>query len=209
MQSTDRALVPAVKMVRMDLVVSPGVELRAVVLVEGPSDQQAIERLAARRGRDLAAEGVAVLPMGGARGLGQFLRVYGPTGFDVRLAGLCDARERRDFRRALERAGFGDALTDDEMEELGFFVCDADLEDELIRSLGVDEVEQIVEAQGELGSFRTLQKQPAQRERTPQQQLRRFMGTRSGRKIAYASLLVDALDLDRVPRPLDLVLAHV
>jgi hypothetical protein len=35
------------------------------------------------------------------------------------------------------------------------------------------------------------------------------MGTRSGRKSQYAALLVDALDLDRVPRPLEDVLAHV
>jgi hypothetical protein len=54
-----------------------------------------------------------------------------------------------------------------------------------------------------------MQKQPAQRGRTIEEQLRRFMGTRSGRKIAYARLLVDALDLTQVPRPLDRVLAHV
>ena len=66
-----------------------------------------------------------------------------------------------------------------------------------------------VNAQGELGSFRTFQKQPAQQGRTDEEQLRRFMGTRSGRKIQYARFLVDALDLTNVPRPLDRVLAHV
>jgi hypothetical protein len=35
------------------------------------------------------------------------------------------------------------------------------------------------------------------------------MGTRSGRKARYAALLVGALELDRMPRPLDGVLAHV
>jgi hypothetical protein len=95
------------------------------------------------------------------------------------------------------------------MEHLGFYVCDVDLEDELIRSLGPDVVEQIVDAQGELGAFRTLQKQPAQRGRSKHAQLRRFIWTRSGRKIHYARLLVDALDLARVPRALDLVLTHV
>jgi hypothetical protein len=67
----------------------------------------------------------------------------------------------------------------------------------------------IIEAQGELGSFHIFQKQPAQRARATEAQLRRFIGTRSGRKIRYATLLVDALDLTRVPRPLDRVLAHV
>ncbi len=88
-------------------------------------------------------------------------------------------------------------------------MCVADLEDELIRSLGAATVEGIVEAQGEIGSFRTFQKQPAQQGRPVEQQLRRFMGTRSGRKAQYAGLLVGALDLSRVPRPLDGVLAHV
>ena len=95
------------------------------------------------------------------------------------------------------------------MESLGFYVCVADLEDELIRSLGSASVEQIVEAQGELGSFRTFQKQPAQLGKTDEEHLRRFMGTRGGRKIQYAPLLVDALDLTRVPRPLDRLLAHL
>jgi hypothetical protein len=39
--------------------------------------------------------------------------------------------------------------------------------------------------------------------------MRRFIGTRSGRKIRYGRLLVDALDLTRVPRPLQRVLSHV
>jgi hypothetical protein len=95
------------------------------------------------------------------------------------------------------------------MESLGFYVCVADLEDELIRSLGAASVQDVIDAQGELGSFRTMQKQPAQRGRTIDQQLRRFMGTRGGRKIRYARLLVDALELTKVPRPLDRVLAHV
>ena len=34
------------------------------------------------------------------------------------------------------------------------------------------------------------------------------MGSKSGRKLDYAALLVDVLHLTRVPRPLDGVLAH-
>lgn len=127
----------------------------------------------------------------------------------MRLAGLCDAAEEGDLRRGLERAGLGRDLTRSDMEALGFWVCVADLEDELIRALGVDAVEHVVAAQGELRPFRIFQQQPAQRDRTPEAQLRRFMGTRAGRKIRYGRLLVEALDLDEVPRPLDRVLAHV
>ena len=114
---------------------------RAVVLVEGLSDQCAVEALAERRGRDLRAERVSVVPIGGAQAIGQFLNLFGPAGLDVRLAGICDAGEEGDFRRGLERAGLGSRLTRTEMERLGFFVCSADLEDELIRALGAESVE--------------------------------------------------------------------
>jgi hypothetical protein len=191
------------------LVEGAGLGLRAVVLVEGVSDQFALEALAERRDRSLEAEGISVVPIGGAQSIGRFLKLFGPEGLDVTLAGLCDAGEERDFQRGLERAGFGSSLTRAEMESLGFYVCDADLEDELIRALGAASVERVVEAQGELGSFRTLQKQPAWQGRSTEEQLRRFMGSGGRRKIRYARLLVDALDLARVPRPLDLVLAHV
>jgi hypothetical protein len=183
--------------------------VRTAVLVEGVSDQRAVEALARRRGLDLAAESIEIVPIGGAQAIRSSLERFGPHGLDFRLAGLCDAGEEPHFRRALERAGLGDDLTRADMETLGFFVCDADLEDELIRVLGPPRVEKIVEGEGDLGSFRTLQKQPEWRERDTHAQLHRFMGSGGSRKIRYASLLVDALDLTRVPRPLDGVLAHV
>ncbi len=181
---------------------------RAVVLVEGPSDQAALHALAERRRRDLDAEGISVVPIGGAQAVGPFLGRLGGAGanHDVRLAGLCDAGEEHAFRRALERAGLGSDLTREDMERLGFYVCDADLEDELVRALGADAVERVLAEQGELRSFRTYQKQEAHRERPHEQQLRGFM---TNRKIRYGRLLVEALDLSRVPRPLDAVLEHV
>ena len=179
---------------------------RAVVLVEGISDRAALEALAERRGRNLRTEGVSVVPMGGAQAIGRFLDHFGPQGLDVRLAGLCDAAEEGVFRRGLERAGLGRHLSRDAMERLGFYVCVRDLEDELVRSVGAAEMERVIAAEGELGSFRTFQKQPAKRELTYEEQLWRFMWNRKER---YAALLVKSLDLDRVPRPLDGVLAHV
>ncbi|MDQ1399906.1 MAG: hypothetical protein QOK20_1838 [Acidimicrobiaceae bacterium] len=186
-----------------------GVNSRTVVLVEGISDQVALHAIAERRGRDLDADGISIVAMQGATNIGHFLELYGPRGLAVGLGGLCDAGEEGMFRRGLERAGIGRNLTRADMESLGFYVCVADLEDELIRSLGAASVQDVIDAQGELGSFRTMQKQPAQRGRTMDQQLRRFMSTRGGRKIRYARLLVDALELTKVPRPLDRVLAHV
>jgi OLD-like protein len=179
---------------------------RAVVLVEGISDRSALEALAERRGRNLEAEGVSIVAMGGAQAIGRFLDRFGPRGLDLRLAGLCDAAEERDFRRGLERAGLGSNLTRTDMEQLGFYVCVADLEDELVRSAGLAVVEQVIAAEGELRWFRTFQKQPAKRGLSYEEQLRAFMWNRKAR---YGTLLVQTMDLDRIPRPLDGVLAHV
>jgi hypothetical protein len=145
------------------------------VLVEGVSDQAAVEALAVRRGRDLVAEGVSVVPIGGAQAIGRVLTRFGPQGLDLRVAGLCDAGEEREFRRGLERAGLGAGLTRADMEALGFFVCVADLEEELIRALGAERVVDVVAAHGDLAPFRTLQKQPEWRGRPREEQLRRFM----------------------------------
>jgi hypothetical protein len=186
--------------------VAEAFDARTVVLVEGISDRRAVEALARRRGLDLRAERIAVVPIGGAQAIGRYLELFGPRGLDLRLAGLCDAPEERHFRRGLERAGLGSGLTRVGMERLGFFVCVANLEDELIRALGAAAFKRFIEAQGDLGSFRTYQKQPAHRDRTPEEQLWGFIWNR---KIRYAALLVDALDLARVPRPLDGLLAHV
>ena len=182
---------------------------RVVVLVEGVSDQVAVEALAERHERNLDAEGITIVPIGGAQAIGRFLDHFGPRGLDVRLAGLCDAAEEGDFRRGLERAGLGADLARSDLERLGFYVCVEDLEDELIRALGPVAVEGVVEARGDLGAFRTLQKQPAWQDRPLHEQLRRFMGSGGSRKIRYARYLVDALDLTGVPRPLDQLLRHV
>ena len=197
------SVVPRLQAVRPERLAA---DIGTVVLVEGVSDQRAVETLAARRNRDLHAEGVAVVPMGGATNIAHFADLYGPAGANLRLAGLCDAAQAPGFGRGLERAGLGSALTRADLERLGFFVCDADLEDELIRALGAAAAEQVIEQHGEIASLRILQNQPAHRGRAHDQQLHRFLGTRSGRKAQYAALLVEALDPAGVPAPLDRLL---
>jgi hypothetical protein len=182
-------------------------DLRTVVLVEGVSDQRAVEALAERRHRDLVDEGVCVVPLGGAMSVGRYLRLFGPQGLAVRVRGLCDEAEEGFFRRGLEQAGLGVDLDRPALEALGFGVCVADLEDELIRALGGDGVQRVIAQQRDLARFRVFQNQPAQRGRSIERQLRRFLGTTSGRKARYAEALVWALDPDVVPRPLDRVLA--
>ena len=188
--------------------VDEGRHARAVVLVEGISDQARARgaRPSAVAG-DLAAEGVSDRADRGRAGHRKLPGSVRSSGLDVRLAGLCDAGEEGDFRRGLERAGLGSNLTRADMERLGFYVCVADLEDELSAALGAAAVEQVVDAQGDLGSFRTLQKQPAWQGRAdrgaasalhgqprrPEDPVRAFARRRAGSH--------------PVPRPLDRVLA--
>ncbi|MCX5384355.1 TOPRIM nucleotidyl transferase/hydrolase domain-containing protein [Streptomyces sp. NBC_00083] len=168
--------------------------VRTAVLVEGASDVAAVETLAIRRGRDLAGTGVCVVPMGGAMNVGRYAALLGPTGLGLRLVGLCDAGERRFYERALHRAGAADGA---------FFVCERDLEEELIRALGTARVEEVVRVEGDLRAWQTFVRQPAQHGRPPEQQMRRFLGTKKGRKIRYGHLLVDALTPEQTPAPLD------
>ncbi|MEU9233667.1 TOPRIM nucleotidyl transferase/hydrolase domain-containing protein [Streptomyces subrutilus] len=174
--------------------------VRTAVLLEGASDLAAVEALAVRRGRDLAAEGVCVVSMGGAMSVGRYAGLLGPTGLGLRLAGLCDERERPFFDRGLARAGAPRA---------DVFVCVADLEEELIRALGTAKVEAIIEAEGDLRAWQTFVRQPAQHGRPAHGRLRRFLGTKKGRKIRYGRLLVEALDDGQVPDPLDGLLASL
>ena len=184
--------------------------MSAVVLVEGDSDKAAVETLADRLGRDLVLEGVSIVSMGGASSIGNFLlHTVATASPGTTLAGLCDEAEAAQFCRALEAADLGADLSVPDMEALGFFVCSRDLEDELIRSLGLSAIERILTEQGELRKFRRFQNQPQWRDKPLDDQFHRFSGIKSGRKIRYGRVLVEALDLNQVPRPLERVLAFI
>jgi hypothetical protein len=139
----------------------------------------------------------------------RFLDLFGPGGRRLRVSGLCDAAEELHFRRALARAGYAQPTTRADLEREGFFVCDRDLEDELVRAVGPDALEALLAEQGDMGSFRTLQKQATWRDACFVDQVRRFLGAGARRKLRYAGLLVRALDLERQPRPLRDLLGRV
>lgn len=167
------------------------------VFVEGTSDAIALGTLARRWGRDLETEDVDVVALHGVTNIRRQLDATPPGS---RVIGLCDAGEQQAFRRAFDRCA-------DRFDVVGCFVCVPDLETELIRAVGADRMLDVIEREGELDSFRTLQRQLAHRDGAVEQQLHRFIGTKSGRKLRYARLLAEALDLAAVPRPLDAVLA--
>ena len=180
-------------------------DLECAVLVEGASDQAAIATLARRLGRDLEGEGVALIAIAGATNIGRFLDLLGPSGFQVRLAGLCDRREAGAFATALRDTGMSVSGPND-MEQHGFFICHDDLEEELIRSLGAEAVLSVMDVQRQLRSFRRFQNQPAQRGKAIEAQIWRWLGNH---KIRYAPLLVEALDLAHIPPPLHRLLTSV
>jgi hypothetical protein len=172
-------------------------EATTVILVEGVSDQIAIETLARATGRDLHAHDAAVVPIGGAQAIDHFVARFGPGGAGLRIVALCDAGEEPVVRRAVARAG----------ADVAVFVCDADLEDELIRAVTPARVQDLLAAHGDLGSFRTLQKQPTWRAQPVHAQLRRYFASGATRKLRYAEeLAIAAVALGRVPAPLQAVL---
>src|SRR5690242_11841097 len=162
----------------------------AVVLVEGITDRIALEAVAAKLGRGLTAEGIEIVPIGGAQAIRRAAAQYDGE----RVVGLCDLGEERWFRRVL-----GDAT----------YVCVKDLEDELIRALGPDRVQEVVAAQGELETFRSFQNQVFWRGRPVEAQLRRWLQASDGRGKRYPPLLIAALEPNELPPPLVGVLEHV
>lgn len=182
---------------------------RAVILVEGVSDQIALATVAARVGRATRSDGVVIVPVGGAHGMARYLKRFGPDGSDVVVGGLCDVAEEPVIRKALGDAGIGEPRSRSDLAHLGFFVCVKDLEDELIRATGMDRIEAILDSEGDLGSFRTMQRQPEWRDRRPEAQFRRFLGSGARRKLRYARLLVEGVTSDRIPAPLIGVLDYV
>jgi len=162
----------------------------AVVLVEGITDRIALEAVAAKLGRDLAAEDVDVVPIGGA----QAIRRAAALHEGERVVGLCDAPEELWFRRILDDATY---------------VCVENIEDELIRALGPAGVEEVIAAQGELETFRNFQNQLAWRGRPLERQLHRWLRAANRRNKRYPPLLIAALEPERIPRPLSSVLAAV
>jgi hypothetical protein len=179
-----------------------------LVLVEGDSDAAAVRALGVLLGFDLHLNHIQVRSADGvsnfSRVLTDFVRAHPGAGF----CGMYDAADERHVRRALVNAGIPIAAHES-VDSFGFFACVADLEDELIRALGAETVERVIDAQLELASFRRFQSMPQHRQSPVHQQLRRFLGTRATRKIRSAQRLVEALDPARLPHPLVQLAARI
>jgi hypothetical protein len=175
--------------------------IRTLVLVEGESDAAAVRALADRIGCVLGSHHIQIRSAAGVTNFTRVLADFVRTHPSADFCGMYDVAEERHVRRALAGASIPIAAHES-LESFGFFACVADLEDELIRALGAEAVERVLEAQAELHSFRRFQAMPQHRRVPVPQQLRRFLGTRATRKIRAAQRLVEALDLARLPHPL-------
>jgi uncharacterized protein involved in type VI secretion and phage assembly len=175
--------------------------IRALVLVEGDSDVAAVRALADRIDCDLGLHHIQIWSAAGVSNFSRVLTGFVRTHPGADFCGMYDVADERHVRRALANAGIPIAAHES-LESFGFFACVADLEDELIRALGVEAVERVLEAQAELNSFRRFQAMPQHRRAPVHHQLRRFLGTRATRKIRSAQRLVEALDPARLPHPL-------
>jgi hypothetical protein len=160
------------------------VPARVVVLVEGASDAAAVELLA-----DGIGPGLEVVAMGGVTNTAHHVRRLADRRPPPALLGLCDRGERRFLERVRPPLD-------------GIFVCDRDLETELIRAVGAAGVLEVLAELGELDRFRTFQGQPEWRGREVGDQLHRFAGTRSGRKATLARALAARLGPGDLPAPL-------
>lgn len=169
-----------------------------IVLVEGESDRLALLAAARVRGQEVRAD---VVSLGGITNLRSWLERQDPG---TPVLGLYDLAELRYVLGALTAGGLlPEGETDPAaVARAGFFGCDRDLEDEVIRAAGPELVLQTLDARGELTLFRVFQGQPAQRVRSVEAQLHRFAGTASGRKTVFAADVVAALPADRIPAPL-------
>ncbi|WP_035940727.1 hypothetical protein [Knoellia aerolata] len=183
---------------------------RTWVLLEGTSDVAAVRALRATRGVRPEDEPCRLVDMGGATNIRRHLEAARAADPRPTVVGLCDEREATFFVRALEDlqevpvdgGGGGGNLSVEDLPAHGFHVCRRDLEDELIRALGVDGSRAVLAEVGLDTAFAAFTRQPAWQGRPAHEQLRRFCGTTSGRKELLAAALAGAIDEGSCPPPL-------
>src|SRR4051794_2580044 len=174
-----------------------------VVLLEGRSDVAAVRTVAAALGLAERTHRSRLVDMGGVTNVRHHLAAARARPVPVRVVGMCDAGEVDVVLLAL---GLDSPL---ELAGHGFSVCDADLEDELIRACGPDVVLDVLDRLGLGARFATFRNQPAWRGRPLRDQLHRFAGTTSGRKAMFAAALAAELQPGQVPEPLSRLLERI
>lgn len=188
-----------------------GMTGRTWVLVEGESDVAALSTLRARDGTSATEETCRIVAMGGATNIRRTLDSVVAQESWPHVLGLCDEREAPYFARAVDlhrdALGITGSVTVERLPDVGFQVCRADLEDELMRALGVDGTLAVLDGLGLLEGFWAFTRQLAWQGRPVRDQLRRFGTTTSGRKELLARALAEATSVEHTPPPLAALIA--
>lgn len=185
------------------MTIAAGSESRIVVLLEGASDVAAVRAVMATCGVDPAP--VELVALQGVTNVGRVLKEIRQLRGDVDVVGMCDAAETRFVQRALVDDGLPVSDASD-LPVYGFFVCEADLEDELIRALGPNRARDALVGAGLGSKLEALQLQAAWADRPLAEQIHRFCGVASGRKELAAGILAAALAEDEIPEPMAMLL---
>jgi hypothetical protein len=178
---------------------------RTVIFVEGPSDYLALRESARVLSVDLDARGVAIVSLEGAGLLENYLSFLGPPGLDLRLRGLCDLDAEVDWQQKLTNSGIPVADRT-RLNASGFFVCERDLEAELVKAHGDPAVQGVIASDGEAAKFAKFCQQAAYTGLSLSEQLAAFARKR---KTVWSPRLASELVPGNVPTPLREVLANV
>lgn len=101
-----------------------------ILFVEGISDRILIHAVARLLGHDLDHRGVTVVALNGAGNFRPAIRLFGPTGFGIRLLGMVDQNEA-----TIPADALGVAVAD--LPNHDVLTCYADLEEEYATAIGV------------------------------------------------------------------------
>jgi hypothetical protein len=178
---------------------------RAVVLVEGPGDRLALRVAADTLGVDLDARGVSIVELDGADLFATMHTLLGPAGLRIRVVGLCDADREQSWAASVLGAGNYNGVRAT-LTQHGVHVLDPDIEGELIHALGDTRTEAVVAADGDAAALALFRQQPTQAQRTPREQLVRFI--KKG-KARWPPLLMADLTAAELPQAIKDLFANV
>lgn len=118
---------------------------RLVVLLEGPSDRIAFERVAEHCGLSLDRMGVSVLDLGSAAQFPTAFELFGPAGFGLKVLGACDSDAITSWARTV-------GCPPTELPALGFFESSPDLEGEYVRAFGTARMASVLAGSPAIGA---------------------------------------------------------
>ncbi|GHG43862.1 hypothetical protein GCM10012320_08240 [Sinomonas cellulolyticus] len=118
---------------------------RRIITVEGLSDRVVLERVAELTDRNLDRLGVSVIETNGSAEISAIAKLFGPSGFDLRISRLIDY----DAQGTTESAT-GIAVSD--FPTSSVWVSDVDLEDEYVKALGAAEVYNALKNSGQFST---------------------------------------------------------